>query len=286
MQAALGLQALNWLAKLEQRLKRDGQAAIDSQGKTAQHVIAWCIEQHLLPSHSATLPKVQFNVSLLSQIANAQQQLRQACFRDRVNQQDRLQQAKQNNQELKGAGERPRQNRVLVRLNNAIAQQGLTLNTADVNWQDVQLSEYDALLLVENLDCFYQLDRFNLQHPYQNVLVIYRGDNAYSSGCKALNMAWQASGKPSLYFGDADLAGLAIALSLRCSSILLPQFAYFKHLASPSMLEAKQLKYQVKLLKLRLHPAFAPYQQLMLQKLQGLRQQQMQDVALYPINIA
>ncbi|MCF4008704.1 DUF7281 domain-containing protein [Rheinheimera sp. UJ63] len=285
MQAALGLQALNWLAQLEQRLKRDGQVAISSKGKVARQVIAWCIEQQLLPSHSANLPVVQFNLALLAHIAEAQLQLQQVCFRAKVSEQDRLQQAEYANQELKSAGASPRQTRVLLRLNTAISQAGLTIATVDLDWRELQLGDYDALVIVENLDCFYQLTRFRLHHRYPNPLVIYRGDSHYSSGGKALNDAWQHTGKPSLYFGDADLAGLAIAFSLHCQSILLPEFAQFKQCASVDMQADQQLKYQDQLLRAEVHPAFKPYQQLICQQLKGLRQQQMQGLALYAINL-
>ncbi|MDP5205975.1 hypothetical protein ORI99_02810, partial [Alishewanella sp. SMS9] len=107
----------------------------------------------------------------------------------------------------------------------------------------------------------------------------------YSTGGKALKDAWQHTGKPSLYFGDADLAGLAIAFSLHCQSILLPEFAQFKQCASFDMQADQQLKYQDQLLRAEVHPAFKPYQQLICQQLKGLRQQQMQGLALYAINL-
>lgn len=284
MHQALGLQALNWLLKLEQRLQRDGSAAIKADSKIAAQVIAWCIEQQLLPAHSARLPRVQFNRALLEQIAKAQQALGQACFRQPLSSQDRLEQSLHSQQELKGAGASPRQHRVLIRLNTPLYAQGLpALQFSDLDWQQLPLSAYDALLVVENLDCFYQLQRFTLALPYQLPLIIYRGDKQYSSGCAALCDAWQQTGKPCVYFGDADLAGLSIAIRLGCSSMLLPEPSLFQHTASPAMLDNKQLKFQPGLAAMAMHPAFTPYQQLICQQLKGLRQQKMQAMPLTPL---
>lgn len=282
MHQALGLQALNWLLKLEQRLQRDGSAAIKADSKIAAQVIAWCIEQQLLPAHSARLPTVPFNRALLEQIAEAQQALGQACFRQPLSSQDRLEQSLHSQQELKSAGASPRQHRVLVRLNTPLFAQGLpALQFSDLDWQQILLSAYDALLVVENLDCFYQLQRFTFTMPQP--LIIYRGDTQYSSGCAALCDAWQQTGKPCAYFGDADLAGLSIAISLGCSSMLLPELSLFQHTASPAMLDNKQLKFQPGLAAMAMHPAFTPYQQLICQQLKGLRQQQMQGLPLTPV---
>ena len=286
MHKALGLQALNWLLKLEQRLQRDGSAVIKADSKIAAQVIAWCIEQQLLPAHSARLPRVQFNRALLEQIAKAQQALGQACFRQPVSSQDRLQQSLHSQQELKSAGASPRQHRVLIRLNTPLFAQGLpALQFSDFDWQQLPLSAYDALLVVENLDCFYQLQRFTFTMPYQQPLLIYRGDTQYSSGCAALCDAWQQTGKPCVYFGDADLAGLSIAISLGCSNMLLPELSQFQHAASPAMLDNKQLKFQPGLAAMAMHPAFTPYQQLICQQLKVLRQQQMQGLPLTPVTL-
>jgi hypothetical protein len=284
MHRALGLQALNWLLKLEHRLQRDGSAAIKADSKIAAQVIAWCMEQQLLPAHSARLPTVPFNLALLEQIAEAQQALEQACFRQPLSSQDRLQQSLHSQQELKSAGASPRQHRVLVRLNTQLYAQGLPLlQFIDIDWQQIPLGEYDVLLVIENLDCFYRLELFMLAMPHQQALIIYRGDNQYSRGGKALSNTWQQTDKPFIYFGDADLAGLAIAHSLGCNYMLLPEFSQFQQSASPAMLDDKQLKYQPRLLALSVNPAFAPYQQLICQQLKCLRQQQMQGMPLMPV---
>ncbi|CAM5179879.1 DUF7281 domain-containing protein [Alishewanella longhuensis] len=283
----LSAQALRYLQQLQQRLNASGSERVKTSGKAVQDVLRWCLEHELVPANSQQLPQFRFNLPLLQAIAATQRQLQQACFQDAIQQQSRLDNALNSQQELKSLGPSPRQHRVLVKLNSALPCQGLpAIRITDVDWQQIALSAYDALLIVENLDCFYQLERFQLALPYSQPLIIYRGDTQYSSGCAGLCHAWQQTAKPSLYFGDADLAGLAIAHSLGCNAMLLPEFSQLQHNASPAMLEDKQLKYQQGLLALSVNPAFAPYQQLICQQLQGLRQQQMQGMPLLPVPLS
>ena len=283
MQQPLGLQALKWLSQLEQRLKANGSETVDPSKKAAAQVIGWCIEQQLLPAHSKTLPKVRLDIALLEQIATAQRQLGHACFRDNPQQMVRLEAAKHSQQELKSAGLKPRQQRVLLRLPSPTPLAGIDAHCIDSDWQQLPLQTFDALLVVENLDCFYQLEQFSIKLPYRQPLVIYRGDRLYSQGCKALKTAWLSQRKPAIYFGDFDGKGVSIALNEGYQAMLLPALAELQQQASAAMLPDEQLKF---LPAIEQHPAstaFQPYQQLLCQPLKGLRQQQMQGIALEPI---
>lgn len=285
MQSALGLQALSWLRQLEQRLKGSGSEAVNPGKKAAAQVVHWCIEQELLPAHSANLPKVRFDLALLTAIATAQHQLGQACFRDNLAAQSRLAAAKVSQQELKSAGLKPRQQRVLLRLTQPTQQAGLHTEFIDTDWQQLPLQTFDALLVVENLDCFYQLAQFTIELPYQQPLVIYRGDRLYSQGCKALKTAWLNLQKPTIYFGDFDGKGVSIALNEGYQAMLLPAFVELQQQASAAMLPDAQLKYLAAIEQRPTCPAFQPYQQLLCQQLKGLRQQQMQGMVLDPIRL-
>lgn len=280
----LSAQTLRWLRQLQQRLNASGSERVKTSVKAVQQVLAWCIEHELVPGNSLNLPYFTFSLLLLKEIALVQRNLQQACFQDDLKQNSRLENASSNQQELKSIGLQPRQNRVLLKLNTLVdTNLGITADIIDIDWQQLPLAQFDALLVVENLDCFYQLANFNFTLPYQQPLLIYRGDTQYSKGCKALSAAWHSSGKPSIYFGDADLAGLSIALSLQCHSMLLPGISDFTHHASPAMLADEQLKYQQRLQHIEFSPAFFPYQQLICQQLTGLRQQNMQGMLLMPI---
>lgn len=280
----LSAQTLRYLQQLQQRLNASGSERVKTSVKAATQVLLWCIEHELVPGNSLNLPHFTFNQALLKEIAAVQRNLQQACFLDDLNQNSRLENAAFSRQELKSIGLQPRQNRVLLKLNTAVATNfGIAADIIDIGWQQLPLAQFDSLLIVENLDCFYQLESFSIELPYQQPLIIYRGDTQYSSGAKALSSAWNNTVKPSIYFGDADLAGLSIALSLQCHSMLLPAINDFSQHASPAMLDDKQLKYQQRLLHIELSPAFSPYQQLICQHLTGLSQQNMQRMALMPI---
>lgn len=280
----LSAKTLHWLQQLQQRLNASGSERVKTSVKAAEQVLAWCIEHELVPGNSLQLPHFTFNQTLLKDIAAVQRNLQQACFLDDLNQNSRLSNASSSQQELKSIGLQPRQNRVLLKLHTAVAANlGIAADIIDIDWQQLPLAQFDSLLVVENLDCFYQLTSFNFQLPYQQALIIYRGDEVYSKGCKALTAAWHSSAKPSIYFGDADLAGLSIALSLQCHSMLLPAISEFTQHASIAMLDDKQLKYQQRLQHIEASPAFLPYQQLICQQLKGLRQQNMQGMLLTPV---
>ena len=285
MQPALGLQALRWLRQLEQRLSASGSEAVNPGKKAAAQVVHWCIEQQLLPANSASLPKVRFDLALLEQIASAQRQLGQACFRDNLAAQSRMETAKASQQELKSAGIKPRQQRVLLRLAEPTSLAGLTAQCIDCDWQQVPLHTFDALLVVENLDCFYQLEQFSIELRYQQPLVIYRGDRLYSQGCKALKTAWFSRQKPVIYFGDFDGKGVSIALHEGYQAMLLPDLATLQQQASSSMLPDTQLKYLPAIKSTACSQDFQPYQALLCQQLKGLRQQNMQQQQLKPISL-
>jgi hypothetical protein len=280
----LNAQALRYLQQLQLRLNARGSERVNTSVKAAQQVLAWCIEHELVPGNSLNLPHFTFNLALLKDIAAAQRKLQQACYQHDLSHSSRLSNAGSSQQELKSIGLQPRQNRLLLWLNTATDTAfGVAANIIDIDWQQLPLAQFDALLVVENLDCFYQLESFNFTLPYPKPLIIYRGDSQYSKGCKALSTAWNNTEKPSIYFGDADLAGLSIALSLQCHSMLLPGISEFSQHASPDMLPDEQLKYQQRLQHIELSTAFFPYQQLLCQQLKGLRQQNMQGLLLMPI---
>ncbi|GGW61322.1 DUF7281 domain-containing protein [Alishewanella tabrizica] len=282
----LSAQALRYLQQLQQRLNASGSERVKTSGKAVQELLHWCLEHELVPANSLQLPQFRFNLPLLQAIAATQRQLQQACFLDATQQQSRLDNALNSQQELKSLGPSPRQQRVLVRLNNALPCQGLpAIRITDVDWQQIALSAYDALLVVENLDCFYQLERFQLAIPYQQPLLIYRGDKLYGKGYKALKIACLRENKPIVYFGDFDAKGVSIAISEDYSAMLLPDLTTLQHHASNDMLPDKQLSFIAGIATYQVTAAFSPYQQLLCQQLVGLRQQNMQAMHLKPVSI-
>lgn len=282
----LSAQTLRYLQQLQQRLNASGSERVKTSVKAVQQVLAWCIEHELVPGNSLKLPQFSFNLALLHDIARVQRQLQQACYLDAPDQHSRLDNAARSQQELKSIGLKPRQQRVLLKLNTPVdSGLGLAAQCIDIDWQQLPLAQFDALLVIENLDCFYQLHAFTLQLAYQQPLIIYRGDTLYSKGCKALKTAWLTQNKPAIYFGDFDAKGVSIALNEGYSAILLPDFATLQQHASPAMLPDKQLKFIPALATKAVEPMFKPYHQLLCQQLKGLRQQNMQAMILKTVSI-
>ena len=281
----LSAQALRYLQQLQQRLNASGSERVNTSGKAVQQILSWCIEHELAPGNSLNLSYFSFSLALLNDIARVQRQLQQACFLDALGQNSRLQSAVLNQQELKSIGIKPRQQRVLLKLNTAAAAVGLAVDVIDIDWQQLPLAQFDALLVVENLDCFYQLHAFTLALPYTQPLIIYRGDTLYSKGCKALKAAWLQQNKPAIYFGDFDAKGVSIALNEGYSAMLLPDIATLQQHASPAMLPDKQLGFIANIKAKPLAPEWQPYLQILCEQLKGLRQQNMQGMVLAPLKL-
>lgn len=282
----LTAQALRYLQQLQQRLKASGSERVNTRTKSVQQVLLWCVEHDLVAGNSLQLPQFTFNLTLLNDIAAVQQRLKQACFQDDIKHNSRMDNAVNHHQELKSIGVKPRQHRVLLKLNTpANNGLGVTAEYIDIDWQQLTLSDYDTLLVVENLDCFYQLQRFALELTCQQPLIIYRGDELYSKGCKALKSAWLKQHKPALYFGDCDAKGLSIALNEGYSAMLLPDIVTLHQQASPAMLPDKQLKFIPALQAKTITHKLLPYLQVVCEQLKGLRQQNMQGILLKPISV-
>lgn len=91
----------------------------------------------------------------------------------------------------------------------------------------------DRLLLVENLETFRQLDRYNwIDYRGLTVLAIYRGDTALSTGDAAKFVRKRT--EPIWAFVDFDPAGLLIASALpvdRLERIVLPEIGWLRRAA-------------------------------------------------------
>ena len=84
----------------------------------------------------------------------------------------------------------------------------------DMSLENIVSVEHRCILVVENYRCFDQLHQIKLSlvGPYQQPLVVYRGDEYYSQ--KTLNLFLQRVQLPVIAMMDIDPAGLLIASSL------------------------------------------------------------------------
>ncbi|WP_159445687.1 DUF7281 domain-containing protein [Oceanospirillum multiglobuliferum] len=258
---------------------------------SAQEVLRWCILENLIAGNSLNLPDFLITKNLLNSIAQIQKERKHRCFRQDLKGVSRTEQALLSDQEDKGQGLKPRSNRVLVRLyktNEMLL--GCYLNTVDVDWQQLDLTCCSRLIIVENLDCFYQLECFQL-NIMPDDLVVYRGDKLYGHGVKSLKRECIRRNKPTLYFGDFDPKGMNIALSEGYQGVFLPSLIELDANASAAMLPDEQVCFLHKLEALSLSNCWLnkpnrimPYLQVLKQH-RGLRQQRMQNMALEVIEI-
>lgn len=282
----LSPKAQDWLKYQEPSVKALGSKSVKTKLKVLQEILGWCIQLDLVNETSLNKPEFILTGELLNQIAATQGQLNQASFREDLKNKSRLDQAELSNQEQKTVGQSPRYNRFLMRLPQPITS-GLSFlaQFIDMRLEQLDLNQFSRLLVVENLDCFYELEKFAITETPE-LLVVYRGDKTSSQGCKALRKAWLATNKPACYFGDFDPAGVRIALAGKTyQSMLLPKLDALKDKASAAMLPNEQLKYLPSLAKqTNLTAEFQNYCQT-LQELKALRQQKMQGMALVEVGI-
>ncbi|WP_417689306.1 Wadjet anti-phage system protein JetD domain-containing protein [Pseudidiomarina sp.] len=188
-----------------------------------------------------------------------------------------LEQAQQGRHEFKSNRTGPRADRVL--LAQRTGSDG-TWQILDVAQSKLNLAAYEQLVVVENLDCFYQLDSFSLPLA-AHALVVYRGDHVYAQGAQTLRQRWLATDKTLDYFGDLDAAGIAIACQLGCHRIAFTPFKTFCEKAHNSALSGEQFQ---TLQYLKRNQEFAPqlweYLEYMESRQVGLLQQWLQQQVL------
>lgn len=273
----LSYNALVWLKKLDHRLKAKNCEKKNTDGKIVIQVLRWSTALDLIPTNSLLLPDFIFTMALLNKISDTQQRLKQANFREDISEKNRIESAQLSDQEMKTAGIRPQQHRVLLHLNQPLVSElGMTIEVVDTDWRNITLTQFDVLIVMENQDCFYHLALFDYsQCDFHSPLIIYRGDRAYSKGAVALKRYWLKTGKTAIYFGDFDPKGISIAMNEGYHFMLLPSPDAVIKKSSPVMFPDAQLKFLPKLLRGEVHCHFRDYL-LVLEKHQALRQQKMQ----------
>ncbi|XXD11454.1 Wadjet anti-phage system protein JetD domain-containing protein [Klebsiella sp. R445] len=276
--------ALVWLKKLDHRLKAKNDEKKKTDGKTVMQVLHWCSALDLIPANSLSLPEFHFTTTLLDKISNTQQRLRQADFRDDLSLKSRIESAKLSDQEIKTAGVRPQQHRVLLYLNQPLVNEsGMMIEVVDTDWRNIILTQFDVLIVVENQDCFYHLDLFNYSRcDFRSPLIVYRGDLKYSKGAVALKHCWLKTGKVAIYFGDFDPKGVSIGMNEGYHFMLLPSPDTVIKKSSPMMFPDVQLKFLPELLRSETHSHFRDYL-LVFEKHKALRQQKMQGDVLHSV---
>ncbi|HHX36234.1 MAG TPA: hypothetical protein GX719_13300 [Gammaproteobacteria bacterium] len=270
-----------------------------AQQSSMQELQAWC-EEHALETQSwFGTSTANFDRRVLARIEQTLAELGLHRLDEDIRQQDRFAQSDSSPVEHKSVGLSPKERRVLVAQANCGAYFPEWVNVSpsqwvmDIDWQTLELSVFPGVLVVENLDSFYQYfshhpQRYVLPDLAQQALVIYRGDGLESRARKALVEAFAVTGKPVIYFGDYDSAGLNIAVHGAYSHIMLPSLdsllAQANDLGQPA--EQLHLSHSVTAYAEQLTPT-SPLKSYLLhntQQQKGLRQQAFKGpLAILPI---
>jgi|TARA_R100001440_G_scaffold8811_2_gene16660 hypothetical protein len=203
---------------------------------TDRKILQWCAAQDLISATEADSPVFVYTKNLLTAINQRLEQLSLAPFE--ANQAvSSMQQAKQGISETKSVRESPRTHRILTAEKQTQTLSGWQI--IDRDYRLIDLNQLEDITVVENLDSFYELERFALEFNF-NSLIVYRGDKVYSKGRAALLKHWRATGKPLKYFGDLDVKGFHIAQSEGFSHIAVPEIGWFKIHANTNAFNPKQ----------------------------------------------
>lgn len=275
MNARLTPRQLEYLRGLQQQLKL--QTSVNCEVKARDvGILKWCEEECLVSFVPPKGDRFDYTQELLTAVAERLVQLGYAPL-DEALARTSLEQAQQGRHEFKSNRAGPRADRVL--LAQRTGSEG-TWQILDVAQSELDLTAYEQLVLVENLDCFYQLDSFALPLA-PNALVIYRGDEFYTQGAKTLRERWLVTGKRMDYFGDIDAAGIAIAFQLGCQRIAGPSFNRFCETAHSSALSAEQFQTLQQVQRNhKIAPQLRDYLKYMESRQVGLLQQWLQQESL------
>ena len=207
---------------------------------TVKHIISWCEHEYIEPGRWLIMDKrYRFERGAIEAIRQAYIMSMSEDIFDEFSD-DTHQSAAQKSADEKQAKIKPTHHLILCALMqpsvlaafHAVFYPSQQVNI-ELDIQTLDVSDYDALLMVENRDSFNDWHLFSQQVDFalQKVLVIYRGDSHYSVAANNLLTHWCANSqiKPAIYFGDFDLMGLRIAVSSGCTHLLLPEMSALEH---------------------------------------------------------
>lgn len=276
------------LKRVKNTVAQKQRAERKAQTEAMQQLLNWCDRHELETQSWFGRSKVVFDPAVLARIEQTLSELNLFSLDVDLSDTSRLTQGQGADAEYKGMGLAPMERRVLIAQANCGSYFPEWVNESpsqwvmDIDWQTLQLSEFEYVLMVENRDMFYQY--FALHPQYYTLppealaaLVIYRGDGLESKGCKALREACLAQGKSLVYFGDYDNAGLNFAVNGGYTHILLPQHDYLFARGNDISQDPKQVKLAPSVIAFgKQLPDSDPLKELLLynaQQQKGLRQQ-------------
>jgi hypothetical protein len=291
----LSLKAKRLLAAQYDKLVID-ESSVANVSDAMIEVLNWCNDLEFNPGKWIKPKKTyRFEREYISQINQTLLDEKYASIFDEFNQDTHRSAAQRNPYEKQGQL-KPTHHLVLAAITESATLDGINQSfylcqqvNIELDVSQLKLDVFDCLVIVENRDSFN--DWFEYQ-PYtclSNSLVIYRGDKHHSTACKRLLESWLniQDNKPTIYFGDGDLAGLRIATSAGYSHLLLPELNWFKENVIKQHYPVNQQKYLARLERDCPH-GWKCLLTLIRDRRAGLRQQKMYQTPLktYPRKVS
>lgn len=200
----------------------------------------------------------------------------------------RIERSQQGNEEHKSLGEQPLEHRILCSLVSSQPFYGLAPRRRYpiyADWRELQLTAFAGLIVVENADVFFDIgaSHWHLPTAFAKYCLVYRGHDVSARAVNRLKAQWHVTGKPLVYFGDGDFAGINLALQGQFTHCLLPELGEFKAHANTTQASAKQAHLAIS--ASQVSPALAPYVAILNQQ-RALLQQSMQKLTLVAVPLA
>ncbi|WP_133470497.1 DUF7281 domain-containing protein [Paraglaciecola marina] len=288
MAASLTPKAKALLLEQNTKLKFDDRAATTAVA-AVKEILIWCDNEDIVPGKWLVKgKKYRFNRQGIDKIQEAYQSAMSENIFDDFSQDDHQTASTKSTNEKQGKL-KPTAHLILAAVIKGASYDGFHREfypchqvNIELNINEIKLSRYDALIMVENRDSFNDWYRFQAQitHNFGKVLVIYRGDSDYSEAASSFLKLWRVHGpnKPVVYFGDFDLSGLRLAVSAKCSHLLLPSYEFLRNNVISHHYPDEQQKYLVGLER-DCAQGWQALLSLMYTQRAGLRQQRMYNTA-------
>lgn len=240
-------QALNILRRAAGQSGQDK----DLKSTNIRAIKNWC-EQHdiELKNHLRANNKLRIDALLIARIEQVRNQLGLAPLAFNPSGKTSSEQLSHGLGESKSVRASIKQSRVLAAFACTESQHYLINSNflhVSVDFQAINLLAFNALVVIENLDVFYQqtaLGYLQQQLDFSSVLFIYRGDKQESRYVKHILTKAMTSQLPCIYFGDFDAKGVNIALSEGYSHLLLAEYSILIQHASALHQPSRQELYK------------------------------------------
>jgi hypothetical protein len=283
----LSLKAKRLLAAQYNTLMYD-EGSVAQVSNILMEVLSWCDDLEFKPGKWVKPKKTyRFDSEYIAQINQIFLDEKYASIFDHFDQ-DTHRSAAQRNPNEKQGRLKPTHHLILVAVTaghilDAVSQKFYSNQQINIEFDvsQLRLENFDCLVIVENRDSFNDWFEYQLCIHLSNPLVIYRGDKHHSTACKTLLKKWliTQANRPTIYFGDCDLAGLRLAISGGYSHLLLPEYDWLAQKLMKQHYPDSQQKYFAKLEQV-CPEGWKQLLMLMTDGKAGLRQQKMYQTPL------